>query len=876
MISPRLALAAALGASLLGCSSRGTAKLSFPFLRPENLEFACLAPHTTGDTSAFAVLPRACCEVYDTTSSAPRPQLPASCTQEGTDRLGTPVLHALITQSTRGEVAAVDLGANKVLDSDRLVPGYTFLDSGGLPSALVVPRRQPRSTQERGPAWTFVASAEEYQVRAIPTCRFRSGQACGPDLAERNADETAYVARTRVALPSAPQDMLLGPDEALWVTLPDLGLLARIELAETPEGDIVDAFALDPASNAPKLPQFFRVARPGALAPLAPIDEAEAYLATCGLGFSFQADTLKLPLAPRATATAEPRPSRMRFDAESGLLLVTDPANPALHAFALGTDGGLRALGALATGAPIRDFALTPHVPVQAQLGSAKASDTMLPAAASPEDPSAPSKRYLYAIDDRDGTLMVFQLGASSATAQLPVLQPLRAPEPGTLYADRIDAPSELTALDVIDTRARSSYVCGEPNPPGLSAEQQKARTDLSSSVQNDRLRGVFVALTSMSGVLSVVDVHDLDLWCRAKRECGPATGGDLTLARSADSAQGVAVRRHALRRDRAARATGTIGDSAHLSTITCPPPVDAWAPSAESYVAVSGLGSLVCTPADPWRGLNESWAIRYRGVIPGTGLQGGYLDASDPARLVLRAPMGTDLCERGILPGDFAYVVGAAPSWVEGNCPTPASGAEPKLVIDEAYGDHLVVHPVDVNNRELPEADRASERDELLRCYPDSVGFEVHASGYLVTGTTLGTYLHNVVADAAGRCVVDPALDPRITSRPFTVPESAQPSDPAQRRTDGWFVNPYLAFRLKDAGSTADSATRDTTLQIRDSSTRLSITNVDSANRVLDALPVAVRYNAEIDRLFVLDTASQGLRRYTLQPLEDDASNFR
>src|SRR5690606_26519288 len=63
-------------------------------------------------------------------------------------------------------------------------------------------------------------------------CRFRSGQVCGPalELAGR-VGPAEYEERTRFGLPTAPADMVLGPDDALWLTLPDSGLLARIALS---------------------------------------------------------------------------------------------------------------------------------------------------------------------------------------------------------------------------------------------------------------------------------------------------------------------------------------------------------------------------------------------------------------------------------------------------------------------------------------------------------------------------------------------------------------------------------------------------------------------------------------------------------------------
>ena len=74
-------------------------------------------------------------------------------------------LHALVTQSHRGEVAAVDLDENRVLDSDVRVPGYTFVRVGEVPGAIVVAAREP--------SFAYVANLGSRDVRAVPTAQFR-------------------------------------------------------------------------------------------------------------------------------------------------------------------------------------------------------------------------------------------------------------------------------------------------------------------------------------------------------------------------------------------------------------------------------------------------------------------------------------------------------------------------------------------------------------------------------------------------------------------------------------------------------------------------------------------------------------------------------
>ncbi|HJK94021.1 MAG TPA: hypothetical protein RMH26_24995, partial [Polyangiaceae bacterium LLY-WYZ-15_(1-7)] len=55
-------------------------------------------------------------------------------------------LIALVAQTARGELAAVDLREDLVLDADERVPGFTFVRVGEGPSAVVVPEERPGVT----------------------------------------------------------------------------------------------------------------------------------------------------------------------------------------------------------------------------------------------------------------------------------------------------------------------------------------------------------------------------------------------------------------------------------------------------------------------------------------------------------------------------------------------------------------------------------------------------------------------------------------------------------------------------------------------------------------------------------------------------------
>ena len=114
-----------------------------------------------------------------------------------------------MTQSTRGELAAVNLSTRTVLDNRRDIPGFTFVPVGETPIAIAVPAEHPE--------YTFVANFGSRDIRILETAALVGPLENDPTLAIfriQTADGTAI----------APTDMVLSPDEdALIVTAPDAG-----------------------------------------------------------------------------------------------------------------------------------------------------------------------------------------------------------------------------------------------------------------------------------------------------------------------------------------------------------------------------------------------------------------------------------------------------------------------------------------------------------------------------------------------------------------------------------------------------------------------------------------------------------------------------
>jgi hypothetical protein len=359
----------------------------------------------------------------------------------------------------------------------------------------------------------------------------------------------------------------------------------------------------------------------------------------------------------------------------------------------------------------------------------------------------------------------------------------------------------------------------------------------------------VFVVATATTGTIATVDVHDLDLACRVQKVCA-----DETKPVSAGRRDLPAVRRHAPRLAAVGSYTATLPTLTQLNDLSCP----------EGYPLVlstgSGASPQVCAPADPWTATSETWSVGYRAALPGTQIANGAFESADPSglSLTLRAPAQLDLCARGVQVGDLVAVLGQPPKRLANKCPAPVVGSEKLLAITAAYGDHLELTPF------IEGADDnalRAQRDEFVSCYPEFVGFEVRARDFVVLGR--GTHLHRMVQDASGQCVVDASKDERYSSR----------LDP----TTGAFKNPYLTFVHKQPAAGELPVSFNTTLVVSNGPVSLQENpSLEATATQADALPTALRYVPEVNRLFVVDSASQGLVRYKLRPFVVDGKPAR
>lgn len=972
-----------------GCSNNNNAGVSFAFDRPEHVELACM-DLSRGSANA-SPLPMRCCARTKAEEPLATPEFVQSCRPDA-----LPVLHALVTQNVRGEVAAVDLEARRVLDSDRQIPGFTFVDVGGLPTAVVVPLERPTPgfdpvdpKNPAGPPWTYITNVDEEGVRAVATCHFRTGSACGP---EKNVESTEL----RLPLGGVPRDMLLGPDEALWISLPELGVLARVQVgaeaaqeAEADAGTEADAenpsdenklaefdkpFLMD--GEALATPQYFRVPV-DKVAGLSPLDsEDPTYIAACGLGYAYAARPTELPLSDVVTyIEGSAQPARMRYDAVSGLLFVSDRALPLLHVFSLGSDGSLVTRGALSVGAPLRDFAFTGYVPETVDIFSSA------PISSEATD----QKRYLYGLDDRDGSLMQFALTTSPEGASVTRLEPpLRS-----RFRDRSLVYGVGSVLEVVDTRGLSPDTCGagvEPRNPKdtvareleilkdnfktpiakAQTELAKAREELAAATEEEykeaaakvsarrteldavvadrnkaqrryeiardagpyQLRGVFLMVVSLAGEVSVLDVLDLDVACRARTSCVPGandenplrTGSNL-LTRSTPVP--LAVQRNAMRLLVAGEPSAAVSATGAFASIDCSSAVlddgTDWVP----YVGADESfrdPTILCVPPDPWNQQDNQWSIEQDRALPGTlltsatlarvdadsltvdeaGADGGVAedDADDLApldqMLWLHAPQGINLCARGAQDdvGDQVLVLGA-PASNPSTCNTPLEGNQPALKIVRAYQDRLLVRALGRTEGsqivdELPAraernansayAQRAREEvNKLLDCYPRFVSVQSRVGDVRVMdGIPVAS---DELANEVRKQYLVLGSNAGFLHRMTTADDTGRcvlDSDKDVRLRAR--VSAGQAFQNTSIGFALAPDLLRTQISIGATGGRTFLwTSIVPPRDYPDALPKSIRYFPMTNNLFVVDSANQGLRRLLLDPFQlDGAAVYR
>jgi hypothetical protein len=471
-------------------------------------------------------------------------------------------LFAVVTQTTPGTLAVVDLTWGQVVDEDNATPGINFIPVGQLPTDVAVPDDA---------SMTFVSSADPLKpaLYAIDNRRLLGTYA--------GITPKAPLALTDLpacALPQAPDALAIEPLSgggfALLVMLRASGTApARIAVYDPaplmrgagvavgsksagdagpvdPPGQLTACTLLGtsaPLINSSSLPSSFAagptwsdgvpyvdggVDLEGAAPPAVPIVDGGAGACVASAPASTDAG---LPLS--VTPPAQADPSAMVLRTDTPLLYVADGAVPVIHVIDVSDPTSPRELAPLLATSVRNPSRVIPVGPI----------------ALSPA--TRDYKRFLYAVDESDGSLMVYDVTDPAASPRVPMQRPHAELNP-FLPPDRIafSAPVASVAFvkhdwllpSQVDQEHFYSGILCNPNPNAHPSENQAFltkgayyRADQAGIIQNTgtvanfptRLRGIFGFVTLSNGNIVPIDVDDWDAPCRRP---DPMTDGGVVV----------------------------------------------------------------------------------------------------------------------------------------------------------------------------------------------------------------------------------------------------------------------------------------------------------------------------------------------------------
>ena len=518
-----------------GCATQTTSVSTRALERSGRASFVCMGDRNLG---AAAILPITECNAATVLhiTNYTRTDIDGGVVKS------EPHLYALVTQTTRGEVAVIDTTAmnNSVLDQDPNVPGANFLPIGAQPVDIV-------STP--GGTATFVGVAEigREGLFALPSSRIRPSNTDGSGGSGGTAGSGPTVlpgisAWPSCRLPAAPGQMLLISDPAVKAgendkaaTRPccdaEYGAKTCTAGGSAPaagaNGDI-DAEGGGRQKLVIAIPSMGGVAVVDAQGLL---DTAPGEYAPCNVErwLPLEADVPVLPPAPPPNGAACVNPKVEVADL---------PANPDSRPTGLAYAAGRLYASDLDTSLIHVIDLPTPCEPVERRPLLPTSLDDPRRAITTSHVAVAPSltpdlKRYLYAIDSLDGSAMVFDV-SDDQSSQFPLQRPHPEWDPftssdrirfGAPAADLLIVQRDTPKVDPTTGVAAVGVRCSaDPSLIGCLPTSQSC--DIAASYQTDTatyiagaapklLRGTFAFLALTSGRVAVIDIDDLDAACR-------------------------------------------------------------------------------------------------------------------------------------------------------------------------------------------------------------------------------------------------------------------------------------------------------------------------------------------------------------------------
>lgn len=460
-------------------------------------------------------------------------------------------LFAVVTQTTPGTLAVVDLTAGTEIDEDNATPGINFIPVGQHPTDVTV---SPDGKM------TFVSSADPIKPALYGIDNRRL---LGTSTGNPANQPLLYTDLPACSLPQRPDGLVAQPAPGGgYVLLAMLGAVgttpARIAVYDPAPMLRGARIAVDAGADAGS-GDAGAVDEPGQLTPCTLLGATAGLADSTTLPSSFPAGSAWADGVPyveggvNLTGTS-PTPSPVLAD---GSTVCTGPVQP--------TDGGLPlsvtpavqarpAAMALRTDKPflyVSDGAV-PVIHVIEVTDPAHPVEQAPLLATSVRNPSrvvtvgsiaiSPTtrdyQRFLYAVDETDGTVMVFDVTDPVASSHVPMLRPHPELNP-FLPPDRLSFSAPVSSVafvehdwllpSQVDSEHYYSGILCNPNPnahPDSKTFLGKGayyRADQAGAIQNSgivedfpsRLRGIFGFATLTNGTIVPIDVDDWDAPCR-------------------------------------------------------------------------------------------------------------------------------------------------------------------------------------------------------------------------------------------------------------------------------------------------------------------------------------------------------------------------
>ncbi len=442
----------------------------------------------------------------------------------------------MVTQTKRGEVAVIDMTTRVVLDQDPTVPGTEFLPIGAYPVSIA-------STP--GGASTFVATAElgREGIFALPT-----SCAVAPSANQPARDLTQWSA---CKLPSTPGKMTIVADSALGPSG---------ELRRTCDGDgLTD---VDPTTRTDCPADWDaeqRTSPPGrrkilvtlpnyqGKGGIAILDARNLFDRTPG---TFEDCTIErwLPLSPTVPTGAQAQ--NIPADLEDPLCTVTPrysfgpppmgffsrPAGIALKDGQLYVaDLGTPLVHVLDVKNPCDPHELPPLLPTSYD----KPTQTVYTSNVAVSELTSSGERFVYAVDDDDGSLMAFDVSPSS-TQKTPIIHkgspylPYYSPDriqtnlQNASVKDLLFVTHDVPIVDSGKSTSQTGLLCDPtPKDPQVPNYEYRTSSDYTRGASPSKLRGTFAIAALSNGQIGVVDVEDWDAPCRRPTENNPSATAD-------------------------------------------------------------------------------------------------------------------------------------------------------------------------------------------------------------------------------------------------------------------------------------------------------------------------------------------------------------